>query len=73
MKKRLVFFVFGLSLIGLSFASCRKCIECVAKDKTTGEVVHSQEYCGRRAPLKVYENSFENTWGSSYNATCTSK
>ncbi len=71
--KKLVFFVFGLSLIGLSFASCKKCIECVAKDKTTGEIEYSQEYCGRRASLKVWETSFINTWGGSYDATCTSK
>ena len=71
--KKLVLFVFGLSLIGLSFTSCRKCSECVAKDKTTGVVVHSQEYCGRRAALKTLENSFINTWGSTYDATCTAK
>lgn len=71
--KKIVFFVLGLTLIGLSFASCKKCSECVAKDKTTGVVVHSQEYCARRASLKVLENSFINTWGSSYDATCSSK
>lgn len=62
----------ALFAAGLSFTSCKKCSECVAKQSGT-QVATSGEFCGSKKDVEETEDAFKSVWGSGYDVTCTRK
>jgi len=46
------------ALFVLSMTSCRKCTECIAYSRTTNMPQTTENYCGPKRSIKVYESNF---------------
>lgn len=58
----------------LIFASCKKCSQCVAKDKVTNNQVNSSdEFCGSKKEITEKEDAYKDAWGTIYDVQCSSK
>jgi hypothetical protein len=63
-----------LFIVLLIFASCKKCSQCVAKDKVThNQVNSSDEFCGSNKAVTEKESAYKDAWGSIYDVQCSTK
>jgi hypothetical protein len=71
MKKSI--FILSLAVLAITgLSSCKKCVECTARDYSTGNVVDTDEKCGNKAVTSTWKTDYELTW-LLYDVSCTDK
>lgn len=64
-------FLVILAIVLCSFPSCKKCMNCTAKDKSTGITIDTYtESCGKKASLDVIELNYRANLPDSLTLDC---
>ena len=60
-----------LGIVLCSFPSCKKCMNCISKDKSSGQTVDTYtESCGKKASLDAIELSYRANLPDSQTLDC---
>jgi len=65
MKKKL-FIMSAVLFMLMSFASCRKCVDCIAYDRTNNTPVYYETICGRKKAVDLSADLFVTIHTDSY-------
>jgi|GEM_PF-2388007 len=72
--KKYILITFLLISTCFAASSCKKCSQCVAKDKTThSQVNSSDEFCGSKKDITAKEDDYKAAWSTIYDVECSNK